>query len=230
MAPNKILLSVFTLSLTQCTVTASEHKGCFVVSLLQKRPREIKWLAQGHTSDRPQVHSSTGVCPLSHIPSFARNVRVDTDSRRDSTYLLGVLKAKIHCLGKVSVQTDWTVWVGTCWWASMVQLGGGVSRIFKEVPHSPPPSCTISIPLSNYFIPTYGSPQETVSYLDILCTYEEKRGKDKFTKHHGKPSHDCNSFIQVCVCSGGETRLRSALCCNTIRGLAIEPSLLGIPS
>ena len=174
MAPNKILLSVFTLSLTRCTVTESEHKGCFVVSLLQKRPREIKWLAQGHTSDRPQVHGSTGVCLLSHIPSFARNVRVDTDGRRDSTYLLGVLRAKIHCLGKVSVQRDWTVWVGTCWWASMVQLGG-VSRIFKEVPHLPPLSCTISTPLSNYFIPTYGSPQETVTWTS--CVLTKKRGE-----------------------------------------------------
>lgn len=43
-------------------------------------------------------------------------------------------------------------------------------------------------------------------------------------------SHCYTSFIQVCVCSGGETRLRPALHCNTIRGLAIEPSLLGILS
>lgn len=62
----------------------------------------------------------------------------------------------------------------------------GVSKIFKEVPHLPPLPCTISTPLSHYFTPTYGSRQETVSYLDILCTYEEKMGKDKFTKHHSK--------------------------------------------
>lgn len=81
----------------------------------------------------------------------------------------------------------------------MVQLG--VSRIFKEVPHLPPLSCTISTPLSHYFIPIYGSRQETVSYLDILCTYEEKRGKNKFTKHHGKPKVMIVTVLFKSVCA-----------------------------
>ena len=175
MAPNKIHLSVFTLSLTRCTVTESEHKGCFVVSLLQKRPREIKWLAQGHTSDRPQVHGSTGVCLLSHIPSFARNVRVDTDGRRDSTYLLGVLKAKIHCLGKVSVQRDWTVWVSTCWWASMVQLGGSLesSRRFLTYLFFPAPY----LPLSPIILSLHMAVLKKQSVTWTSCVLTKKRGE-----------------------------------------------------
>ena len=58
--------SAFTLSLTQCTVTESEHKGCFVVSLLQKRRREIKRLAQGHTAGKCHSEYQDHKEPMTH--------------------------------------------------------------------------------------------------------------------------------------------------------------------
>lgn len=64
--------SAFTLSVTQCTVTESEHKGCFVVSLL-RRDREIRRLAQGHTAgkchsrvSRPQGAHDSQLANLVH--------------------------------------------------------------------------------------------------------------------------------------------------------------------
>ena len=58
--------SAFTLSLTQSTVTESEHKGCFVVSLLQKRRREIKRLAQGHTAGKCHSEYQDHKEPMTH--------------------------------------------------------------------------------------------------------------------------------------------------------------------
>ena len=113
--------SAFTLSVTQCTVTESEHKGCFVVSLLQKRCREIKRLAQGHTAGKchseyqdhkePMTHSwqtlSTSARLHSCLSSQSHSqLRQEHQSGHwwgwESTSLLGVLKAKIHYLDKVS--------------------------------------------------------------------------------------------------------------------------------
>lgn len=153
---------------------------------------------------------------------------------RDSTYLLGALKANIHDLGERKLYEE-TELPGQALVSATLPIGpwgpAGGSRTFREVPQPPPLSCTISAPLSSYFTPTYGNSQETASYLDILNNHQEKRGKGQVYKAPQQTrSHYCNRFIQVCVCSGGETRLRSASHCNTIRGLAIDPSLLGIPS
>lgn len=149
----------------------------------------------------------------------------------DSTCLLGALNAKIHDCAKVSGEKRRITWVGAVQHhASEGPLwSSGGSRTSRGAPHPAPLSCTITVSLSSYFFPTYGNSPETASYLDILFKEKEKKGKDKFTKHHGKPEVIVISFIQVCVCSGGETRLRSALHCNTRRGLTVEPSPLGTP-
>lgn len=99
----------------------------------------------------------------------------------ESTSLLGVLKAKIHYLDKVSFAKRLN-----CFGRHLlVGLHGLVRGSLKSsrrfltyllfpAPYLPPPS--------HYFTPTYGSRQETVSYLDILCTYEEKDGKGQVYK------------------------------------------------
>lgn len=117
--PKQILL-LSPSSVTQCTVTESEHKGCFVVSLLQKRRREISGLPkvtqlasaiQSIKTTRSPWLTAGKPCPQAHAHSCLSSpvtfqLRQEHQSGHwwgwESTSLLGVLKAKIHYLDKVS--------------------------------------------------------------------------------------------------------------------------------